>query len=265
MTIIDFHTHAFPDELAPRAIAALEGEIDDQWKAKTDGTVAGLLGSMDDAGIDKAVICSIATKPGQFEPILAWCKAVRSERILPLASIHPDSEDPGRLIDRVAEAGLIGVKMHPMYQQYQADDFDRLGPIYDACAQAGLLLVSHCGCDIAYPGNDNADPARIAAVLDEYPRLNFVATHMGGWLSWPAVRKHLLGRDCWMETSFATLFMPPADLAELINAHGVDRVMFGSDSPWGHQGEELARIRKLPLPGEDIDAILGRNAEALLG
>ena len=56
--IIDFHTHAFPENVAARAIPALEkaGHV----QAYTDGTSAGLLASMSRAGIDKSVICSIA-------------------------------------------------------------------------------------------------------------------------------------------------------------------------------------------------------------
>ena len=66
--IIDFHAHAFPDAIAARAISHLEhgGGI----KAFLDGTVSALLGSMDRAGIGTSVLCSIATKPEQFDSIL---------------------------------------------------------------------------------------------------------------------------------------------------------------------------------------------------
>ena len=82
--IIDFHTHAFPDRVATAAIPALEAE--GNIRAHLDGTVAGLLASMDRAGIDQSVVCSIATRPEQFEPILHWSRAIRSERIIPLPS-----------------------------------------------------------------------------------------------------------------------------------------------------------------------------------
>ena len=87
MPIIDMHVHAFPDALAQRAMAALEGPTD--WKAIGDGTVGGLLRSMDAAGIDASVICNIATKPSQVEPIFQWCTQIASERIIPFPSVHP--------------------------------------------------------------------------------------------------------------------------------------------------------------------------------
>jgi len=162
MAIIDFHTHAFPDSLAARAIAALEAEADYVWKAKLDGRVSSLLASMDAAGVDRSVVCPIATKPQQFDGILQWCQAIRSERIVPLASLHPEAEDLAGQIRRVADAGLVGIKLHPMYQDFDADD-RRLDVLYSAVAEAGLLLVMHCGHDIAYPGSLQAHPDRIAA------------------------------------------------------------------------------------------------------
>lgn len=70
--IIDFHTHAFPDKLAERAIKSLEGE--GEIKAHLNGTVSALLSSMDRYGIEKSVVCSIATKPAQFDSIFGGVK-----------------------------------------------------------------------------------------------------------------------------------------------------------------------------------------------
>ncbi|MBU0961533.1 MAG: amidohydrolase, partial [Proteobacteria bacterium] len=83
--IIDFHTHAFPDNVAAKAIPALEKEGD--IKAKTSGTARSLLASMDRAGIDRSIICSIATRPEQFNSILDWSGQIRCERLIPLPSI----------------------------------------------------------------------------------------------------------------------------------------------------------------------------------
>lgn len=57
--VIDFHTHAFPDELAKKAIPKLaaNGNIANVG----DGTVRSLLAEMGRSGIDRAVILNIAT------------------------------------------------------------------------------------------------------------------------------------------------------------------------------------------------------------
>ena len=82
--IIDFHAHAFPDQIAAGAIPYLEEEGD--IKAMHDGRIASLLDLMDRDGVEKSVICSIATRPSQFEAILSWSKQVRTERIIPFPS-----------------------------------------------------------------------------------------------------------------------------------------------------------------------------------
>ena len=263
MDIIDFHTHAFPDSLADRAISTLEAEIDGIWRAHTDGRVGSLLASMDAAGIGQAVVCPIATAPKQFEGILRWCQEIRSERIIPLATVHPEAEDPAGQVERIAEAGLIGIKLHPMYQQFEIAE-PRLDGMLSAMEETGLLLEFHCGYDIAYGDSEQASPDKTAATLDKHPRLRLVATHLGGWRSWESVRRHLLGRDIWMETSFTMSFMSPEQVVELIRGHGVEKVLFGSDSPWADQSAEVRNLRSLPLTEAEQAAIFQENARRLL-
>ena len=263
MDIIDFHTHAFPDSLADRAIATLEKEADYVWRAKLDGRVSSLLTSMETAGIQRSVVCPIATKPEQFDGILDWCLSIRSERIEPLASIHPDATDVAAQVRRVADAGLIGLKLHPMYQQFDLDE-PRLDRLYAAVAESGLLVVFHCGHDIAFPGSLQAHPHRVAAVMDRHPKLRVVATHLGGFRAWDEVREHLMGRDLWLETSFSLAWMDAAEAVEIMRTHGTERLLFGTDSPWADQAEELQRMRDLPLSDEEAAAILGGNATGLL-
>ncbi|MFW6145907.1 MAG: amidohydrolase family protein [Planctomycetota bacterium] len=264
MAIIDFHTHAFPDALAPRAIATLEGEIEDRYAAKLDGRADSLLASMDAAGIRRAVVCPIATKPRQFEGILEWSLSIRSDRLIPLGSIHPDAADVAAEVRRVAEAGLIGLKLHPMYQQFTVDE-PRLDPLYAAAAETGLMVVLHSGYDIAFDDSEQANAQRIAAVIDRHPDLLLVATHLGGWKDWRRVREFLAPRKLWIGTSYSLDWMSREDAVDLIRTLGVDRLLFGTDSPWADQREEIARMKALGLTDAEYDAIFSGNAERLLG
>jgi predicted TIM-barrel fold metal-dependent hydrolase len=49
-----------------------------------------------------------------------------------------------------------------------------------------------------------------------------------------------------------------------VRAHGVDRVMFGSDGPWTDPAVEIAHLKSLPLKPVELRAILGGNAECFL-
>lgn len=262
MPIIDMHVHAFPDSLAPRAMTALEdGCI---WKSLGDATISGLLRSMDAAGVDISVVCSIATKPTQVEPILKWSESIASERIIPFGSVHPDTPDVAGWLRRFRDAGLRGVKMHPMYQDFAFDE-PRMDPLYAAIAEAGLLLEPHCGYDIAFPGDQRGDCDRLARVIERHPTLRLICTHLGGWKQWKAVHQHLVGRDVVMETSMSVGLLGLEATAELIRAQGYDRILFGTDWPWEHQVEQLNLLRMLDLPAEQTNAILGGNAARILG
>jgi uncharacterized protein len=260
--IIDFHAHAFPDALAARAISQLEhgGGV----KAFLDGRVSSLLGSMDSAGIGTSVICSIATKPEQFDPILKWSRQIASERIVPLPSIHPKGPDSVGQVRRVAEAGLAGIKLHPYYQDFDLDD-ESLFPLYRAIDEYGLLLVCHTGFDFAFPRDRKADPVRIRRVVERVPGLKLVATHMGAWDDWDEVERHLIGHPISMDISLSLDLLGPKRARDMILAHPADRVLFGTDSPWGSQSETIQSLRALGLGEERENAILWGNAQVLLG
>ena len=263
MPVIDVHTHAFPDEVAARAMPALEKEA--EWAAYHDGRVSSLLHSMDAAGVDVSVVCAIATKPGQAEGILRWCQSIRSERIVPFPSVHPDAPGATEWLGRIAEAGFRGIKLHPMYQDFAADE-PKMNDIWGACAELGLVVQMHCGRDVAYPPDDDrGEPARTRRVLEQFPNLEFLATHMGGWRMWTESEELLIGTDCYMETSFCLNELGPGRFVRMARAHGMERVVFGTDSPWAGQSEDLQKIAELPLTPEERDGILYVNAAELLG
>lgn len=263
MSAIDAHTHAFPDDIAARAVEKIEAMAD--CPARGNGTVAGLVESMDAADIDVAVTCAIATKPGQAKGILKWCRKIRSDRIEPLASVHPDDQDAARRIEKIAAAGLRGIKLHPHYQGFEADEA-RMEDIYSALADTGLLLAAHSGLDFAFPDDDDrASPERWARVADRHPRLRLLCTHMGGWRRWDLVEQCLLARDIYLETSFSLAWLGPDRAADLMRRHGVDHVLFGTDWPWSDQAEQMRLFEQLPLDQKEKDAIRWTNAANLLG
>ena len=259
--IIDFHTHAFPDSIAAKAIPALakEGNI----AAHTEGTTSSLLASMDRAGITTSVICSIATRPAQFKPILAWSTAIQSPRLIPLPSIHPDDVNAPAKVLQIKEAGFLGIKMHPYYQDFFLDE-DRLTPLYSALSEAGLFLVVHCGYDIAFPRIRRADPAQILALHQRFPELMVITTHFGGWDIWDEVEEILIGKEIFMEISFALTYLSSEQAVRMLNNHPANCLLFGSDSPWDDQSSALQRLKQLPLGHDLLSGILGTNAELLL-
>lgn len=260
--ITDFHTHAFPDGLAERAIASLsEGN---EHRAFHDGTVAGLRKSMEEAGIGRSVICSIATKPAQFQNILDWSLTVNSEQLVALGSVHPQAADPAGELAQLQQAGLCGIKVHPYYQDFVYDS-PEMARVWRAAEQLGLLVVSHTGFDAAYPARDRrCDPEHILRVVERFPDLKLVTTHLGSWDDWDMVERYLIGKPVYIEISFGVQMVAPERLREMLLAHPAGYLLFGTDSPWTCQRESLELLRSLKLPASLEQALLSDNADRLL-
>lgn len=271
--IIDFHTHAFPDALAQKAMIQLHSELQTElytdlyqqgdFTSYLDGTLSSLLGSMEKAGIQTSVLCCIATRPKQFEQILLWCKEIRTDKIIPFPSVHPDDPQAVERINRIAEEGFKGVKFHPYYQEFDIDS-PKMDPIYEAIDSNRLMVVMHTGFDIAFKRFDRAGAKRVLHVVTRFPKLRFITTHMGAWYDWDAVEKYILGKPIYMEMSVSRQFLGEQRFRQMLLKHPPDYLLFGTDSPWSDQGEEIEAIRRLNLPDSVLDKIFYENAKTLL-
>jgi len=262
--IIDIHTHAWPDPVAPNAVATLErlGMLTPYY----DGTIDGLISSMDANGVSASVIQPVATKPEQLRSINEWAAKTAGAggggRIVPFGAMHPDAEDPGAAVDHLAELGLRGFKLHPEHQSFAPDEA-RLAPLYEAALAHDMTVFFHAGADEVHP-TVHGTPESFVNVLEAFPGLRIVLAHMGGYRVWNDVAEKLVGRDVYLDTAYTLGHLPDADFVEIVHAHGAERVLFGSDGPWTDPAAEIVWLRRLPLRAGVVDAILGGNAERLL-
>lgn len=263
VVVTDFHAHVFPDRVAGKAIAAVESALGGE-RAHLDGRLGSLLESMDRAGIDRAVICSIATTPRQFDSILAFSRSIASRRIVPFLSVHPEDPAAVERLEIGAREGFKGVKLHPYYQKFFLDD-DGMMPIYRKIEELGLILVAHTGFDAGFPMERRCDPARVALILDRFPGLRLVATHLGAWRDWDAVKEFMVGRSVYMEVSDSLHLLSTEQARDIILNHKPGRILFGTDTPWCDQLETLEILKRLDLGEAVMRGILEDNAAALLG
>ena len=59
--------------------------------------------------------------------------------------------------------------------------------------------------------------------------------------------------------------MSQEQFLRFVQVFGAERLLFGTDSPWGDQKKSVEVIQNLPISQEEKDAILGKNAVKLLG
>lgn len=247
--------------MAASAVGKLEGTSGQ--KAFHDGTRAGLLASMDKAGIDRALVLPVATNPEKVGSVNRFSASVREPRLVMLGALHPFSLTWRDEMDEVLSLGMQGIKLHPEYQGFEPDDPDLL-PFFAALRDAGLVVVFHAGEDISFDPPARATPQTIATLLDRLPGIRILATHMGGFRLWDEVEHFLVGRPVWMDTPFGLGWMPDERFSRMLGNHGEDYVMFGTDSPWLDQSAELERLLRFGLSPVTVEKILFSNAVALI-
>ena len=260
MNIIDIHTHAWPDAVAPNAIEALQrlGTL----TAFYDGTVAGLRASMADSGIARSVVQPVATKASQVVGINDWAASIAGDGIVPFGAMHPEVEDVPAEMARLSALGLRGIKLHPEHQAFAPDE-PRMAPIYEAAIAHDMTVFFHAGADELHE-TVRGTPQSFSAVLEAFPTMRVVLAHLGGFRVWNDVAEKLVGKNVYLDTAYTLGHLPDADFVEIVHAHGAEKVLFGSDGPWTDPVVEVAWLRSLPLADGVIEAVLGGNAERLL-
>jgi aminocarboxymuconate-semialdehyde decarboxylase len=136
---------------------------------------------------------------------------------------------------------------------------------------------------VGFPFDTTLAAARLvfSGVVDRYPRIRWVLTHMGGaipyiaerldrgWRAFADCRRHIKSPPSeYLRTfHYDTVNFNPAALGLALDFAGPDRLLAGSDYP--HQiGSMRLMVEVLERAGvsEDVrERILGRNAKALLG
>lgn len=263
---IDFHTHAFADSIAERAMESLTVTAEDcELKPITNGTVADLRRVLTECGISKAVILPIATKPKQQTTINNWAADIKDDFFYPFGTVHPMAEDRMEELERIKSLGLYGIKFHPDYQGFMVDD-EFMIPVYKKCAELGLPVTFHAGYDPLSPELYHCQAKAAAAVFDQVPGMTLILAHGGGMRDWDNVEKYLAGKkgNLYFDVSVIASEIDPAQLLRIIRTHGADRILFGSDCPWDKPSNEIKMIQDLPLSDEEKDMIFYKNALKLL-
>jgi predicted TIM-barrel fold metal-dependent hydrolase len=255
---IDMHTHVWPDALAKRALGSAFPEL----ARRGDGRVTSLRSAMSRAGLDAAVCLGVAGEPRHVRAVNRFAASLTSP-LIGFGSVHPEV-DPDELVRDLREHHLKGVKIHPIVQEFALDD-ERLRPILEALS-GEFVTVIHVGLGGSERVMGFASPDKLRLLVKAFPRLDVIACHFGGYRMLDSAYDEVVGLPIYLDTSW-----PPSlagldvqRVADLVQRHGPDRILFGSDWPMADIGEELEAIQRLELPDWQINAIMGGNAQRLL-
>jgi predicted TIM-barrel fold metal-dependent hydrolase len=261
--IIDFHTHVFPDDLAPKALSRLSANINYIYTPVTDMTVTGLLANMSAWNIDISVIQPVITKQTQTVKINEWAHSICSDKLISFGGIYPHTDNYKRDIDFVAGLGLKGLKFHAEYQNFILDDKEML-KIYDYALSKGLIILHHGGDDPGMPAPYRTSPKQFANIVNQMQGGIIIAAHFGGHAQWDDVEKYLVGKNIYLDTSMGFEYYNKEQFLRIVKAHGTEKILFASDSPWSNAKSEIEHIRSLPISETEKKNILGLNAKRIL-
>lgn len=263
--VIDFHTHVFPDHIAKRTMEKLEaaGNV----KAFTGGTLKELKGSMKDNHIALSVVLPVVTRPAQFESIHQFATEIHGkEGILSFGGVHPDSDNYLEELRKIKSLGLPGIKLHPDYQGTFVDD-PKILNIIQYAVELDLIVLLHAGIDIGLPEPVHCPPKRAANMLEQIntDKAKIVLAHTGGYDQWDEVEEYLVGKNVWLDISYSMNRIKEDQFMRIIRNHGIERILFASDSPWGGQKETLEWVKSMDLTDEELEKIFCKNGLELLG
>jgi uncharacterized protein len=213
-----------------------------------------ILDRMDAAGVDLAMVCSLAQRiENDFIIELA---GTYPDRFFGFGQVRPADDDALDEIARIAEGGLRGLKLHPSLHGYHVADHGLLDPIFQACADHGLMILVNA-LDDAF-----CAPLAIEEIARGFPEVPTVIAHMGAvWNVPEAILVAERTANIYLETS-ATLL---SDVRGAYNRLGPAKILMGSEWPGSDFDLERMKIAK-GIPDEADRALVeGGNMAKLLG
>jgi uncharacterized protein len=287
--IVDVHTHT-PSHRD--AVPEAEQVVNTAWRpdrpVAASTTWADHDAAQREGGVAVALVFSIAVRaPGGAGVVVDLARVndstadfVAADPVRRIGFCSVDPEHPGAMAElerSVGDLGLRGIKLGPNYQ-----DFEPFGEparrVYGWAESRGLPIVFHQGTSPI-----RAAPLRYAhpLVMDEiaidFPELRVVMAHLGH--PWQAdtiavVRKHPhvyadISAGFYRPWSYYHALRLATEWAVL------HKLLFGSDFPVATARETIDGTRRVneavgasglpPVPLDEIEAILERDALALLG
>jgi uncharacterized protein len=238
--LTDAHTH-------------LGGNDPDGWGCSP----AELTGALTLAGAE-AVVFPLMERAGYREAndaVLA-AAAASEGRLVPFCRVNPHSGPVGEL-ERCVAAGARGVKLHPRAERF---DLRHAGvaAVFAAAAERRLPVIIHAGLGIPSLGRD------ALRLGEDYPGAPLILAHLGvtdlAWI-WRRLGDH-------PSLFFDTAWWNPADHLALFAHVPPERILLGSDTPYGTPAAAaIVAIRcalQAGLTAAQIEAVTGGQLRRLL-
>lgn len=229
-------------------------------------TRANLRKEMNRNGVCKSIVLPVPPNV-TFSQLLA--AHIKDPDLLPFtgADFSKLDEVDGQLAEDVA-LGAMGLKLHPILQRVSLDS-PETRQVVECFAPYNRPIIFHAGVENYYldPQKQHLQRpefgsiAHAAKLVADFPNVKFIVGHAG--LSNIDEVIELMGsfKNVWVDISFQNLDY----VRLLINTFGPERVMYGSDWPWGNMFVSIKIIEEIAKNDKGLmRCLLHDNAAELL-
>lgn len=202
-----------------------------------------ILTRMDAAGVDMAMICSLAQRIEN--DFIIGLQDAYPDRFIGFGQVMPQADNAIEEIDRMADAGIRGLKLHPSMHGYHVADHGLLDPVFRKCADRGMAVIINA-LDDAF-----CAPFAIEEIAKDHPDVPTIIAHMGAvWNVPEAIIVAERRENVYLETS-ATLM---SDVKRAYARVGAEKILMGSE--WPGSDFDLERMKILKAVPDEADRAL---------
>lgn len=212
-------------------------------------SVEGVKRDMEDAGVEKAAIMPFPSYAEMGDEanrmILEICR--KHDEFLPIFCLNAELPKPGREFVAVKWHWVGGVS--DISSSYETLERKDLPEFVDYVADLNLPLIFEEELEFT------------KQFADKFPDITLIIPHLGalGGMPLDFLRAFREQDSIYFDTSLAS----PATILRFIEEVGAERVLFGSDVPFGSIGGEVRKVRELELERRELRLLLRENAERL--
>jgi predicted TIM-barrel fold metal-dependent hydrolase len=228
-------------------------------------TVEEFTSIMDRNGIDAVVTCAPYSSIGKdrtYDEVNRFLVKSMEEakgRIIGFIRVNPHLQDNAlRSIKKGAKQGFRGIKFHPRNEAFAINSEELAFPLAELAVKLGMPILIHTGEPDTY---GFAQPTLVGDLADSFPDLTLIVGHMGKRLCEDAICVARWFENIILETSFRS----HRDIARAVQRVGADRVVYGSDTPFGLPEIEMLKVRVSDITPEEKRMVLGDNMARILG
>lgn len=260
--IIDMHVHIYPTTLARRAMVVAGREHEDFEKLPVK---ENLWKRMAEENVALSVVQHVTSKPATQTDVNRFASEIVRNNVISFGGLHPDCEHVIEEIEILKDMRMAGIKFHPPFQKVDISD-EKYIPMWKHINHLGFPVLIHCG-RARVEGPFDLFPSGIAKFIKYLSDVPVVLAHMGGRSGNPEEEKILFDfpENVYIDTTMSAERQEPADFERLVSAMGPERVVFGSDFPYGTQKAAIAFIKNSSFSEHEKAMMLGGNAAKILG